>query len=114
MSESVDCPSRLLFGPGEVAFLKYGHFAYGVSAVLIGIGRLATFLRGREFLDIDFNGGTSVVFSLDKSMEPDRVREIAQKAFDQDERGLPIQPTLTNIEMTEFPKKSVSNLDVSL
>ncbi|MFN6398980.1 MAG: protein translocase subunit SecF, partial [Planctomycetota bacterium] len=68
----------------------------------------------REFLDIDFNGGTSVVFSLDKSMEPDRVREIAQKAFDQDERGLPIQTTLTNVEMSEFEKNSVYKLDVSL
>jgi SecD/SecF fusion protein len=114
MSDWVNSAKRSLFGPGDVDFLKYRNIAYGVSAVLIGIGLLATFLRGREFLDIDFNGGTSVVFSLDKSMEPDRVREIAQKAFDQDERGLPIQTTLTNVEMSEFQKNSVYKLDVSL
>lgn len=114
MSDWVNSAKRSLFGPGDVDFLKYRNIAYGVSAVLIGIGLLATFLRGREFLDIDFNGGTSVVFSLDKSMEPDRVREIAQKAFDQDERGLPIQTTLTNVEMSEFEKNSVYKLDVSL
>jgi SecD/SecF fusion protein len=114
MSDWVNSAKRSFFGLGDIDFLKYRNMAYAVSAVLIGIGLVATFLRGREFLDIDFNGGTSVVFSLDKSMEPDRVREIAQKAFDADESGLPIQTTLTNVEMRDFQKNSVYKLDVSL
>jgi len=114
MSDWVNSAKRSFVGPGDIDFLKYRNIAYGVSAVLISIGLIATFLRGREFLDIDFNGGTSVVFSLDKTMEPDQVREIAQKAFDADEKGLPIQTTLTNVEMRDFQKNSVYKLDVSL
>jgi len=114
MSDWVNSAKRSFFGPGDINFLSYRNFAYTVSAVLIGIGLIATFLRGREFLDIDFNGGTSVVFSLDQSMEPDKVRQIAQKAFEADEQGLPIQTTLTSVEMSEFKKNSVYKLDVSL
>ncbi|MFN9626794.1 MAG: protein translocase subunit SecF [Planctomycetota bacterium] len=114
MSDWVNSAKRSFFGPGDIDFLGYRNIAYAVSAALIGIGLIATFLRGRDFLDIDFNGGTSVVFSLDKSMEPDRVREIAQKAFDADENGLPIQTSLTNVEMREFQQNSVYKLDVSL
>lgn len=114
MSDWVNSTRRSVFGLGDIDFLSYRNLAYLVSGSLIAIGLLATVLRGREFLDIDFNGGTSVVFSLDKTMEPDRVREIAQKAFDADERGLPIQTTLTNVEMREFDKNTVFKLDVSL
>jgi SecD/SecF fusion protein len=114
MSDWVNSTRRSIFGSGDIDFLSYRNIAYLVSGSLIAIGLLATVLRGREFLDIDFNGGTSVVFSLDKTMEPDRVREIAQKAFDADERGLPIQTTLTNVEMREFDKNTVFKLDVSL
>lgn len=114
MSDWVNSTRRSIFGPGDIDFLSFRNVAYLISGSLIAIGLLATAFRGREFLDIDFNGGTSVVFSLDKTMEPDRVREIAQKAFDADERGLPIQTTLTNVEMREFEKNSVFKLDVSL
>ncbi|MCY3004502.1 MAG: protein translocase subunit SecD [Planctomycetota bacterium] len=114
MSDWVNATKRSFFGLADIDFLSYRNMAYLVSGALIAIGLLATVLRGREFLDIDFNGGTSVVFSLEKTMEPDRVREIAQKAFEADERGLPIQTTLTNVEMREFEKNSVFKLDVSL
>ena len=114
MADWVNSAKRSLVGAGDIDFLSYRNIAYLISGALIAVGLLATFLRGREFLDIDFNGGTSVVFSLDKTMEPDRVREIAQKAFAEDEAGLPIQTTLTNVEMSDFQKNSVYKLDVSL
>lgn len=114
MADYVNQAKRSFFGPGDIDFLKYRNLAYIGSGVLIAIGLLATFLRGKEFLDIDFNGGTSVVFALNKTMEPDEVRKIAESAFDEDERGLPIQTTLTNVEMKDFAKNSVYKLDVSL
>jgi len=114
MADYVNQAKRSLFGPQDIDFLSYRNLAYLVSGLLIAVGLAATFLRGKEFLDIDFNGGTSVVFTLDKSMEPDEVRTIAQAAFQEDERGLPIQTTLTNVEMKDFAKNSVYKLDVSL
>jgi SecD/SecF fusion protein len=114
MSDYVNSAKRALVGPGNIDFLSYRNICYAISGVLILIGLLATFFRGREILDIDFNGGTSVVFVLENGMEPDKVRALAQKAFAEDEKGLPIQTTLTNVEMKEFDKNSVYKLDVSL
>jgi SecD/SecF fusion protein len=110
----VNSLKKQFFGEGVIRFFDYRKVCYAISAVLILIGLAATFLRGREFLDIDFNGGTSVVFVLDRGVEPDKVRSLAEKAFELDEKGLPIQTTLTNVEMNEFPKNSVYKLDVSL
>jgi SecD/SecF fusion protein len=114
MSDWVNSLKKQFFGEGVIRFFDYRKVCYAISAVLILIGLAATFLRGREFLDIDFNGGTSVVFVLDRGVEPDKVRSLAEKAFELDEKGLPIQTTLTNVEMNEFPKNSVYKLDVSL
>lgn len=114
MSDWVNSIKTSFFGEGVIRFFDYRKICYAISAVLILIGLVATFLRGREFLDIDFNGGSSVVFVLDRSVEPDKVRALAQKAFDLDEQGLPIQTSLTNVEMKEFDKNSVYKLDVSL
>jgi SecD/SecF fusion protein len=114
MSDWVNSLKKQFFGEGVIRFFDYRKVCYAISAVLILIGLVATFLRGREFLDIDFNGGTSVVFVLDRGVEPDKVRFLAEKAFDLDEQGLPIQSTLTNVEMNEFPKNSVYKLDLSL
>jgi SecD/SecF fusion protein len=114
MSDWVNSLKQQFFGEGVIRFLDYRKVCFAISALLILIGLVATFLRGREFLDIDFNGGTSVVFVLDRGVEPDKVRSLAEKAFDLDEQGLPIQTTLTNVEMNEFPKNSVYKLDVSL
>lgn len=113
MADYVNQAKRSLFGPQDIDFLSYRNLAYIGSGVLIAIGLVATFLRGKEFLDIDFNGGTSVVFTLNKTMEPDEVRKIAESAFKED-KGLPIQTTLTNVEMKEFAKNTVYKLDVSL
>ena len=114
MSDWVNTARKRFFGDEVIRFFDYRKMCYAISAALILIGLIATFLRGREFLDIDFNGGSSVVFVLDRTVEPDKVRTMAQQAFDQDANGLPIQTTLTNVEMREFDKNSVYKLDVSL
>ena len=75
---------------------------------------IATGVRGRQVLDIDFNGGTSIVFSLDKGLPPEQVRSIVSGALDKDADGLPIQTSLTTIEIRDYEKNSVYKLDVSL
>ena len=65
-------------------------------------------------MDIDFNGGTSIVFTLDKGMPADEVRAISNKAFATDSEGLPIQTSLTNVEMSGHERNTVYKLDVSL
>lgn len=114
MSDYVNSGKRALFGPGDINFMGARYACYAGSLILIAIGLIATFARGRQILDIDFNGGTSVVFSLDKGLSPDKVRAIANKAFDKDDQNLPIQTSLTSVDMKDFEKDSVYKLDVSI
>ncbi len=114
MADYVNSAKRSIFGAGDVDFMKQRYVAYGVSGALIVIGLVATFLRGTQILDIDFNGGTSIVFSLDKGVDADDVRSVVNKTFDVDSNGLPIQSTLINVAMDGVPKDSVYKLDVSL
>ncbi|HUP79944.1 MAG TPA: protein translocase subunit SecD, partial [Pirellula sp.] len=114
MSDYVNTGRKAVFGDKDVDFMKYRFACYTGSLVLIVMGLIATGIRGRQILDIDFNGGTSIVFTLDKGLPVDEVRAISNKAFDKDSQGLPIQTSLTNVEMTGFEKNSVYKLDVSI
>ena len=114
MSDYVNTGRKAFFGDKDIDFMKYRFACYTGSLILIVMGLIATGIRGRQVLDIDFNGGTSIVFTLDKGLPVDEVRAISNKAFDQDSEGLPIQTSLTNVEMTGFEKNSVYKLDVSI
>ncbi len=114
MSDYVNTGRKAFFGDKDVDFMKYRFYCYTGSLILIIGGLVATGLRGRQVLDIDFNGGTSIVFTLDKSMPVEDVRAISNKAFEKDSEGLPIQTSLTNVEMTGHEKNTVYKLDVSI
>ena len=114
MSDYVNTARKSIFGDRDVDFMKYRMACYTGSLILIIGGLVATGLRGRQVLDIDFNGGTSIVFTLDKSMPVENVRAISNKAFEKDSEGLPIQTSLTNVEMSGHEKNTVYKLDVSI
>ena len=114
MSDYVNTGRRAIFGEKDIDFMKYRFACYTGSLILIIGGLIATGLRGRQVLDIDFNGGTSIVFTLDKSMPVEDVRAISNKAFEKDSEGLPIQTSLTNVEMSGHEKNTVYKLDVSI
>ncbi|MFY7969153.1 MAG: SecD/SecF family protein translocase subunit, partial [Pirellulaceae bacterium] len=67
MSDAVQSLKKSLVGEGEIDFMKWTKVALAFSLGVIGLGLLATAMRGRGILDIDFNGGTSVVFTLDRT-----------------------------------------------
>ena len=114
MSDYVNTGRKAIFGDKDIDFMKYRFACYALSMFLIIGGLIATGLRGRQVLDIDFNGGTSIVFTLDKSMLAEEVRAISNKAFEKDSEGLPIQTSLANVEMTGHEKNTVYKLDVSI
>jgi len=114
MSDYVNTGRKAFFGDKDVDFMKYRSACYTGSLILIVGGLIATGLRGRQILDIDFNGGTSIVFTLDKGLSPDEVRAISNQAFAVDSVGLPIQSSLTNVEMRGHERNTVYKLDVSL
>jgi SecD/SecF fusion protein len=114
MSDYVNTGRKAIFGDQDVDFMKYRFACYTGSLILIVGGLIATGVRGRQILDIDFNGGTSIVFTLDKGMPVDEVRDIANKAFATDSEGLPIQTSLTNVQLSNRADNTVYKLDVSI
>ncbi|MCY2983629.1 MAG: protein translocase subunit SecD [Planctomycetota bacterium] len=114
MMDYVNTARKSIFGDKDVDFMKYRFACYTGSLILIIGGLIATALRGNQILDIDFNGGVSVVFTLDKGTSVEDVREISDKVFETDSNGLPIQTTLTNVEMSGHEKNTVYKLDVSI
>ena len=114
MSDYVNTGRKAMFGTKDIDFMKYRFACYTGSLILILGGLLATGIRGRQILDIDFNGGTSIVFTLDKGMPADEVRDIMIKVFATDSEGLPIQSSLTNVQLRGHADNTVYKLDVSI
>ncbi|MEM8677711.1 MAG: protein translocase subunit SecD [Planctomycetota bacterium] len=67
-------PMARVVGDTHISFIGKRHVAALVSAVCILIGMGAVFTRGTKMLDIDFNGGSSVLVMLDRSTPIDEVR----------------------------------------
>ena len=65
--------SRLI-GDTSISFIGKRHIAAVVSAICILVGLGAVFTRGTNMLDIDFNGGSSVLVMLDRQTPIDEVR----------------------------------------
>lgn len=114
MMDYVNTARKSIFGDKDVDFMKYRFACYIGSLILIIGGLIATGIRGSQVLDIDFNGGTSIVFTLDKGMPVEEVRAISNDVFATDSNDLPIQTSLTNVEMAGHEKNTVYKLDVSI
>lgn len=114
MADGIAFLKKSLVGDREIDFMSMRFACYSISSVLIAVGLVATALRGRQILDIDFNGGTSVTFALNEPLPTDKVRELVGGIFQKDEAGLPVQTSLTNVSMAQFKPESVYKLDTSL
>jgi SecD/SecF fusion protein len=57
-------PMREIVGETHIDFLAWRRLAIAASLVVIGVGLTAAFFRGRDLLDIDFTGGSSVTMVL--------------------------------------------------
>jgi SecD/SecF fusion protein len=68
---------RMMQAVGETNFdfMKYRPQLFTVSAICIGVGLLAFFIRGERNYDIDFTGGTLVAFQM---TEPERTEDVAK------------------------------------
>ncbi|MFV2067890.1 MAG: protein translocase subunit SecD [Pirellulales bacterium] len=69
---------RQLFGSTSFDFVGKRYVAFACSFVIIIIGMIAVVGRGRDLLDIDFTGGTSVTLLLnrDQAMDIAEVRQV--------------------------------------
>ncbi|XZE22174.1 protein translocase subunit SecD [Pirellulaceae bacterium SH449] len=114
MADYVNNARRSIFGNQDVKFMNYAKPMVAISAVACVLSLVLAFVRGSGLFDIDFNGGTSVVFSLEKGVPSEEVRKIVSSAFDRDESNLPIQTSLISVKLDEAEKDSVYKLDTSI
>lgn len=103
---------RNILGDGDIDFMGKQRLAVTASLLLAFVGLVGVALRGKELLNIDFTGGTSVTFQLSKPMDADSIREITRKVLDKDEKGEAIQSTLVRVE--QEPLDTVYTLVTSL
>lgn len=63
-------------------FLRTRKWAYGFSALIIGVGMLSIVLQGGVSLGVDFTGGRSYVVRFDEPVASDQVRASLVEAFE--------------------------------
>ena len=112
MSDGVNSFRSMLTGDGNLDFIGKGKFTLALSALLVCIGIASLVVRGRGILDIDFAGGSSVQFRLDKPTDTELVRKIVQNAQPADTEN-PIQFTVNGVSMEDIPDGTVYKVDSS-
>ena len=112
MFDGVNSIRSMITGGSNFDFVGKGKFTLALSAMLVCIGLASLFVRGRGIFDIDFAGGSSVQFQLDKPTDTQVVREIVQSSVQPGE-GDPVQFTVNGVSMDEMPDGTVYKVDSS-
>jgi SecD/SecF fusion protein len=81
-------------------FLRARWVAIGASLVLVLIGAVAAFDRGRQLFDIDFTGGSSVTFTLTEPVSIAEVTEALEETPLADKNLLVVARGTTNMRYT--------------
>jgi SecD/SecF fusion protein len=84
---------RQFVGETHIDFIKWGPAWMIFSGIIIAIGLAAAFMRGRDMLDIDFTGGSSVTMVLKDSMSFADVDKVL--------RETPLATNLSLVEMSD-------------
>ncbi len=113
MSDMVNSLRSSFAGGGQLDFMGKGKLALAMSGLLMIVGMVALFARGSGILDIDFAGGSSVQFRLDRSTPADEVRRIVGKSLNTDPKN-PVQVTVTSVLIQNLPKETVYKVDSSV
>ncbi len=111
MSDAIAWMRKTVLGDKDVDFMSWQKFNVTISIVLILIGLVAIGIRGRNFLAIDFNGGTSATFQLAEPIAADKLRGITNEIFDKDDSGQTVESTLQRME--QEPLGTVYKIDTS-
>lgn len=114
MMDFVDSIRSRMVGGGQFDFISKGRLALLCSAVLLTIGIVGLYARGRSIFDIDFAGGSSVQFRLDDPTSTDKVRQIVGQALASDDPRAGIQFTVNGVSMENIPNGTVFKVDSSV
>ena len=82
MSDGVNSLRSALSGDGNLDFMGKGKLSLALSAILICCGVASMFMRGNGIYDIDFAGGSSVQFRVDKPSDSEDIKLMVKKVMD--------------------------------
>lgn len=111
MSDMVMILRNAFTGNKDFDFMGKGSLCIGISVVLMIVGVASLLARGKDILDIDFAGGSSVTFQLDKALPPDEVRKIVGEAIKDDDETTSDGFTLNSVEVANAEKNTVYKID---
>ncbi len=112
MSDGIAFAKRNFMGNRDINFMNWRKASVAFSLVLIVAGLAAVFVRGKELLNIDFTGGTGVIFQLQEPVAVDTLRDLTRDILAKDEKGQPVQSTLVRVE--KVPRDTVYSLVTSI
>lgn len=113
MSDMVTSIRNLLTGNRDFDFMGKGTLAMSLSTLLIVIGIGALVFRGADILDIDFAGGSSVTFQLNRTVPADEVRDIVTTALADPETKEQTPFTLNKVNVEGADDETVYKVDAS-
>ncbi|TWU60428.1 bifunctional preprotein translocase subunit SecD/SecF [Rubripirellula tenax] len=115
MSDGVNSLRAAVSGEKGLDFMSKGRLTLMCSAVLVALGVVSLFARGESIFDIDFAGGSSVQFRLDKPTKTDAVRDIVRpemvKVTDKGTEAVPY--TVNGVTMDGVEAQTVYKVDSS-
>lgn len=114
MSDSITRLRDAIAGKNGVDFMGLGPMTIAISVVLMIAGMVAVFVRGNTLLDIDFSGGSSVTFQLEKPASTDGVRQLVGKILTTNKEGTTIDYTVNNVSVKDAMPGTVFKIDSSL
>ncbi|TWU67385.1 protein translocase subunit SecD [Crateriforma conspicua] len=102
-----------LAGGGQFDFMGKGKVAMVVSGLLVTLGIASLVMRGSSIFDIDFAGGSSVQFRVDRPVDTDQVRAIVDGVLVSDS-GDDLQGTVNGVSIEGIPDGTVFKVDAPI
>lgn len=112
MSDGIGFLKKTFLGQQDFDFVGKTKYCVAFSLTLIALGFVGVFIRGKDLLNIDFTGGTSVTLQVESPIDAEELRQLTRKILDVDENGKPIQSTLVLVE--QEPINTVYTLVTSI
>jgi SecD/SecF fusion protein len=110
-----DLRMRSIFPDTHVNFMGKRKLAAIASVALIVIGMVGMVARGRQILDIDFLGGTSVTMILQEPSTESEIRRILDPRFAQlTIEGSSVQYSVNRVDVEGLPPMTVWKVDSSI
>ena len=112
MADTVNRIRASFSGESGLDFVGKGKLTLAISGILIVIGIASLVSRGKGIFDIDFAGGSSVQFRVNKPTETEKIRDVIAAYMDQEgQEKIPF--TVNGVSVKGVDEQTVYKVDTS-